>query len=60
MVSGVGTSIVLFALWGKANIPVAGAVAMLVPLVVTPLVSLLTPPPPADLVAKAFGDKQTV
>jgi len=57
MASGVGTSIALFVFWGKANIPVAGAVAMLVPLVVTPLVSLLTPPPPADLVAKAFGDK---
>lgn len=57
MASGVSTSIVLFILWGKANIPVAGAVAMLVPLAVTPLVSWLTPPPPAELVAKAFGEK---
>ena len=45
MISGVGISVALFFLWGKANIPVAGAVSMIVPLFVVPIVSLMTPPP---------------
>jgi Na+/proline symporter len=56
MLSGLVVSVVLFILWGKPNIPVAGAVAMIVPLLVTPIVSLLTPPPPQALVDAAFTD----
>ncbi len=56
MLTGLGTSVGLFVFWGKPNIPVAGALALLVPLVVVPVVSLLTPPPDPKLVAKAFGE----
>ncbi len=58
MLSGLATSIGLFVLWGKPNIPAAGAVAMIVPLIVVPVVSLLTPPPPQTLVDAAFTDAQ--
>ena len=57
MISGVGTAVVLFFLWGKPLIPVAGAIAMFLPLVVVPVVSLLTQPPKAEIIATAFGDK---
>ena len=54
MLSGVGTSLALFFYWGKPGIPVAGAVAMIVPLLVVPLVSLVSAPLDPGLVAKAF------
>jgi SSS family transporter len=57
MISGVGTAVALFLLWGKPLIPVAGAIAMFLPLVVVPIVSLLTQPPRPEIVASAFGDK---
>jgi SSS family transporter len=57
MISGVGTAVVLFFLWGKPLIPVAGAIAMFLPLLVVPVVSLMTRPPAPDVVATAFGDK---
>jgi len=56
MISGVGTAVVLFWLWGKPLIPVAGAIAMFLPLLVVPVISLLTRPPKPDVVATAFGD----
>ncbi len=59
MLSGLFTSVALVFYWGKPNIPVAGAVAMLVPLVIVPVVSLLTPPPDPALVEKAFGKPAT-
>jgi len=57
MISGVGTAVVLFLLWGKPLIPVAGAIAMFLPLLVVPVVSLLTQPPKPEIIATAFGDK---
>jgi len=54
--SGLGCAVALFLGWGADGIPLAGAVAMLVPLAVVPLVSLITRPPAADRVALAFGD----
>ena len=57
MISGVGTAVVLFFLWGKPLIPVAGAIAMFLPLLVVPVVSLLTQPPKPEIIATAFGDK---
>jgi SSS family transporter len=56
MICGVGTAVGLFFFWGKPSIPVAGAIAMIVPLIIVPLVSLFTAPPDKELVAKAFGD----
>lgn len=58
MFSGLGISIALFIKWGSPGIPVAGAISMLVPLVVTPVVSLLTPPPDPKLVARVFGTEE--
>jgi Na+/proline symporter len=57
MISGVGTAVVLFFLWGKPLIPVAGAIAMFLPLLVVPVVSLMTQPPKPEIIATAFGDK---
>ncbi|HUJ72050.1 MAG TPA: sodium:solute symporter family protein [Verrucomicrobiae bacterium] len=54
MISGVGTAVGLFCFWGKPHIPVAGAIAMLVPLLVMPMVSLLTAPPNEVHLAKCF------
>ena len=56
MLSGVGTAIGLFLLWGKPFIPVAGAIAMVLPLLLMPVISLLTNPPRADVVSRAFGE----
>lgn len=60
MVSGVVISVALLYRWGSANIPVSAAVAMIVPLIVVPVVSLMTQPLPSSLVNKAFGDAQRV
>ena len=59
MIVGVGTSVGLVALWGKPHIPVAGAIAMFLPLLVVPVVSLLSKPPAPALVARAFGEPGT-
>jgi SSS family transporter len=59
MISGIGTAVGLFWLWGKPHIPVAGAIAMFLPLLVMPLVSLFTAPPRRELVATAFADTAT-
>jgi solute:Na+ symporter, SSS family len=56
MIAGVGSAVGLFVLWGKPHIPVAGAIAMFLPLVVLPVVSLMTDPPDQELLAKAFGE----
>ena len=58
MLSGVGLAIGLFVLWGKPSIPVAGAIAMVIPLLLMPLVSLLTQPPKPEVIARAFGDEE--
>jgi Na+/proline symporter len=59
MISGVGTAVVLFVLWGKPLIPVAGAIAMFLPLLVVPVVSLFTQPPKPEIIAIAFGDESS-
>jgi solute:Na+ symporter, SSS family len=41
MLTGLGTALILYVLWGEAGVPLAGAVAMIVPMVVLPVVSLL-------------------
>jgi hypothetical protein len=50
-------SVELFLLWGKPLIPVAGAIAMFLPLLVVPVVSLMSQPPKPEIIAIAFGDK---
>lgn len=42
MLSGLGTALFLYVLWGEPGVPMAGAIALIVPMVVLPLVSALT------------------
>ncbi len=58
MATGLATSVGLFAFWGKPNIPVAAALAMVLPMIVVPVVSLFTKPPEKALLAKAFAEEQ--
>jgi len=55
MVTGIGTAVGLFCSWGKPHIPVAGAIAMVVPLVVMPVVSCFTVPPDNAHLQKCFA-----
>ncbi|MFO1477963.1 MAG: sodium/solute symporter [Verrucomicrobiota bacterium] len=57
MLSGIGIAAGLFVAWGKPHIPVAGAIAMIVPVLVLPLVSLFTRPPRQEILDTAFGDQ---
>lgn len=52
--SGAGSAIVLTLVLGAANSPLAASIAMLVPFVVTPLVSMFTPKVSASILDKAF------
>lgn len=55
IVSGLICSFTLFTLWRADGVAVAGAVTMIVPLIVVPVVSLMTAPPSKELLDKAFG-----
>jgi SSS family transporter len=57
LITGLGASVGLTAYWGKPSIPVAGAIAMVAPLIVVPIVSLFTSPPSEELLKKAFGEE---
>jgi len=54
MVVGIGAGVGLFAMYAEPGVPLAGAVSILLPFVVVPMVSLVTPKPPDKLVARAF------
>jgi len=60
MASGLACALVLFPTWGADGVPLAGALAMSVPVLVVPLVSLVTAAPEARLVEAAFGDAPLV
>ena len=53
--SGAGTAIILTLVLGSANSPLAASIAMLVPFVVTPLVSCFTPKVKPEIIEKAFS-----
>lgn len=55
MASGLVCAVVLFSIWRADGVAVAGAITMIVPLIVVPLVSLITQPPSKELIDKAFG-----
>jgi len=57
MISGISIAVFLFFRWGQAAVPVAAAIAMIVPMIVVPVVSLMTPAPDPKLVEKAFGQE---
>lgn len=52
---GASTAIVLFFVLGPSMSPVASSIAMIVPFIVVPLVSLVTPPLDEKIIAKAFS-----
>lgn len=56
MVVGLLTAVVLFVLWGADGVPLAGAVALLLPLFVVPVVSAASRAPNPDRLSAAFGD----
>jgi Na+/proline symporter len=56
IITGLASAFALFVLWGKDGIPLAGAITMFLPLIVVPLVSLITRPLPKETVDAAFGD----
>jgi SSS family transporter len=56
--TGLASAFILFLLWGKDGIPLAGAITMFLPLLVVPLVSLFTKPLPKEIVEQAFGETQ--
>jgi Na+/proline symporter len=58
MVAGLATAVSLFVAWGADGVPLAGAVAMLVPLLVVPAVSLFTRAPEEKALTAAFGEPQ--
>ncbi len=55
MVVGLATAVVLFWAWGADGVPLAGAVAMLLPLAVVPAVSAVTRAPGREVLMAAFG-----
>ncbi len=58
ILTGLASAFVLFLLWGKDGIPLAGAITMFLPMFVVPLVSLISRPLPREVVGVAFGDDQ--
>lgn len=54
--TGLASAFILFMLWGKEGIPLAGAVTMFLPMIVVPIVSLFTKPLPKETINAAFGD----
>jgi solute:Na+ symporter, SSS family len=56
--AGLAAAFVLFPAWGGDGVPLAGAIATLLPLAVLPAVSLLTRAPEASIVARAFGEDE--
>ncbi|HSB51968.1 MAG TPA: hypothetical protein VLD40_04870, partial [Dissulfurispiraceae bacterium] len=56
VLTGLTSAFVLFSLWGKEGIPLAGAITMFLPMAVVPLVSLVTRHLPPAVVEAAFSD----
>jgi solute:Na+ symporter, SSS family len=57
--TGLTCAVTLFTKWGTDGVPLAGAITMTLPLIVVPLVSLVTRPPKKELVDAAFTDSVT-
>lgn len=56
LVAGFAISVGLYLIKGKDFVPMAGALAVVVPFIVVPVVSIITKPLPKEIVAKAFFD----
>jgi len=55
MISGLVISIVLFFVLGPKNSPIASSLAMIIPFIIIPVVSLFTKAPDKELLDKAFA-----
>jgi solute:Na+ symporter, SSS family len=53
---GLTCAFTLFTKWGPDGVPLAGAITMILPMIVVPLVSLVTHPPKKELIDAAFED----
>ncbi len=60
VLTGLTSAFVLFSLWGKEGIPLAGAITMFLPMAVVPLMSLVTRPLPPAVVEAAFSETRPV
>jgi SSS family solute:Na+ symporter len=58
--SGLACAIVLFMAWGSNGVPLAGAITMFLPMIVVPIVSLMTKPMSAEHIEKVFSKDETV
>ncbi len=56
MAVGLVCAFTLFSVWGSDGVPLAGAITMFLPLLVVPVVSLLTRPLPQTVIDAAFVD----
>lgn len=55
MATGLVSALVLFTAWGADGVPLAGAITMILPVLVVPVVSWFTPAPERSIVDAAFG-----
>lgn len=58
LLSGVGTAVFLFNWWGKPGIPLASTFAIAIPLIVMPIVSMITPAMSEDHINKIFNESK--
>ena len=59
MMTGLMLALVLFFVLGSAMAPVSATIAMIVPFAVVPIVSLLSSPPPPEIISTAFGTQDS-
>jgi Na+/proline symporter len=59
MIVGLASAVALFVAWGADGVPLAGAVAMVIPLVIVPAVSLFTRAPEEKVLDAAFGPQES-
>ena len=59
IIVGLTCAIVLFNAWGSAGVPFAGAITMFLPMIVVPIVSLMTKPMSAEHIEKVFSKDET-
>jgi Na+/proline symporter len=60
IIVGLACAITLFIAWGNDGIPLAGAITMFLPMLVVPLVSLMTKPMAASHIEKVFSKEDIV
>lgn len=54
MITGLALAVILFFVMGAGKSPISASIAMIVPFIVVPVVSLMTQPPKQELIEKSF------